>query len=90
MQLPNGVSLVLGVALVAALTAIAGALPGQFPDWTGLALAAVIGGIAKAIQVWLDSQQPVPDIVVTQDGKSIPYDDLVLEQYPAWRRWLVG
>ena len=55
-QLPNGVSILLGVALVAALTAIAGELPGQAPDWTGLAAAAVIGGIAKAIQVWLDSQ----------------------------------
>lgn len=78
-QLPNGVSILLGVALVAALTAIAGALPSEVPDWTGLAAAAVIGGVAKAIQVWLDSQKPGD--VTTQATAGEP---------PAWRRWLLG
>lgn len=86
MQLPNGVSIVLGVALVAALTAIAGALPGEVPDWTGLALAAVIGGVAKAIQVWLDGQKALPEIPseALVDGVS-----LSIERSPGWRRWLV-
>lgn len=86
MQLPNGVSIVLGVALVAALTAIAGALPGEVPDWTGLALAAVIGGVAKAIQVWLDNQKSLPEIPpeALVDGVT-----LSIERSSAWRRWLV-
>lgn len=87
MQLPNGVSIILGVALVAALTAIAGALPGEMPDWTGLALAAVIGGVAKAIQVWLDSQKTLPEIPpeALVDGVTMS-----LERSSGWRNWLVG
>lgn len=85
-QLPNGISIILGMALVAALTAIAGALPGEVPDWTGLAAAAVIGGVAKAIQVWLDSQKHLPEIPpeALADGVT-----LSLERSSSWRRWLV-
>lgn len=84
-QLPNGVSILLGVALVAALTGIAGELPGQMPDWTGLALAAVIGGIAKAVQVWVDSQKTLPEIPpeALADGVT-----LSIERSSSWRRWL--
>lgn len=87
MQLPNGVSIVLGVALVAALTAIAGALPGEVPDWTGLAAAAVIGGLAKAVQVWVDNQKPLPELPHDADMDSVA---LSVEPSSAWRRWLVG
>jgi hypothetical protein len=79
-QLPNGVSIVLGVALVAALSGIAGELPGQVPDWTGLALAAVIGGIAKAVQVWVDSQKQAGEVTV-QAAANTP---------SRVRRWLAG
>lgn len=77
MQLPNGMSIVLGVALVAALTAAAEALPVQVPDWTGLAAAAVIAGVAKAIQVWLDDRQFVKVVGPDYDEESL------------WWKWLM-
>ena len=58
MKLPNAVSIVLGVALVAMLTALAGELPNGAEGWLPLALAAILGGFAKAVQVWLDAQRP--------------------------------
>ena len=58
MKLPNAVSILAGVALVAMLTALAGELPNGAEGWLPLALAAVAGGLAKAVQVWLDAQRP--------------------------------
>ena len=58
MKLPNAVSILVGVALVAMLTALAGELPNSAEGWLPLALAAVAGGLAKAVQVWLDAQRP--------------------------------
>ena len=57
MKLPNGASILIGVVLVAALTALAGELPNSAEGWLPLAGAAVIAGIAKAVQVWFDAQQ---------------------------------
>lgn len=56
MKLPNGASILIGVVLVAALTALAGELPNSADGWLPLAAAAIVGGIAKAVRVWLDAQ----------------------------------
>ena len=56
MKLPNGASILIGVVLVAALTALAGELPNSAEGWLPLAAAAVLMGIAKAVQVWVDAQ----------------------------------
>ena len=62
MKLPNAVSILAGVALVAMLTALAGELPNGAEGWLPLALAAILGGFAKAVQVWLEAQrQQEPD-----------------------------
>ena len=58
MKLPNAVSILVGVALVAMLTALAGELPNSAEGWLPLAGAAILGGLAKAVQVWLDAQRP--------------------------------
>ena len=58
MKLPNAVSILAGVALVAMLTALAGELPNGAAGWLPLAGAAILGGLAKAVQVWLDAQRP--------------------------------
>ena len=58
MKLPNAVSILAGVALVAMLTALAGELPNGAEGWLPLALAAILDGFAKAVQVWLDAQRP--------------------------------
>ena len=58
MRLPNAVSILACVALVAMLTALAGELPNGAEGWLPLALAAILGGFAKAVQVWLDAQRP--------------------------------
>lgn len=74
MKLPNEVSILIGVALVAALTAIAGQWPEQQAGWLPLAGAAIIGGVAKAIQVWLDSRK----------------QPMALQGSSMWRQWLIG
>lgn len=56
MKLPNGASILIGVVLVAALTALAGELPNSATGWLPVAGAAVLMGIAKAVQVWVDAQ----------------------------------
>jgi len=62
MKLPNGASILIGVVLVAALTALAGELPNSADGWLPVAGAAVLMGIAKAVQVWLEAQrQQEPD-----------------------------
>ena len=57
LQLPNAVSILAGIALVAMLTALAGELPNSAEGWLPLAGAAILGGLAKAVQVWLDARQ---------------------------------
>ena len=86
MKLPNELSILIGVALVAALTAIAGELPETAQGWIPLAAAAVIGGIAKAVQVWVNERRE-QGLIVT------PADNLQREPFN-WRRatkqWLLG
>lgn len=77
MKLPNSVSILLGVVLVAALTALAGELPNTAEGWLPLAGAAIVGGIAKAVQIWLDARQAA-------DAR------MAVENPGKLRRWLVG
>lgn len=81
-DLPNGLSILLGVALVAALTALVGELPTEIGGMTGLVIAAVLGGIAKAIQVWVDAQKTDEDIAAA--GMAL------VERPSKKRQWLVG
>ena len=69
MKLPNGASILLGVVLVAALTALAGELPTSADGWLPLAAAAIVGGIAKAVQVWLEAQKTDVRGLDNQPGK---------------------
>lgn len=69
MKLPNGASILLGVVLVAALTALAGELPNSATGWLPVAGAAVLMGIAKAVQVWLEAQKTDVRGLDNQPGK---------------------
>ena len=76
MKLPNSVSILLGVVLVAALTALAGELPTTAEGWLPLAAAAIVGGVAKAVQVWLDAQRDTARMAAQPRSKL--------------RHWLIG
>ena len=69
MKLPNGASILIGVVLVAALTALAGELPNSAEGWLPVAGAAVLMGIAKAVQVWLEAQKADVRGLDNQPGK---------------------
>lgn len=69
MKLPNSVSILLGVVLVAALTALAGELPTTAEGWLPLAAAAIVGGVAKAVQVWLDAQRDTARMAAERPSK---------------------
>lgn len=81
-DLPNGLSILLGVALVAALTALTTEIPIAVEGMTGLVIAAVLGGIAKAIQVWVDAQKTDEDIAAA--------GMMLVERPSKKRQWLVG
>lgn len=70
MKLPNALSIILMTGIVAALTAIAGEWPEQVAGWLPLAGAAIITGVAKAVQVWLDSRDPSSRSAATTTGRA--------------------
>lgn len=79
-KLPNGISILLGVIVVAVCTALVGELPTAVEGWAGLALAAIVGGIAKAVQVWLDERR------ASEDMRGVT----VLDRPSKAREWLIG
>ena len=81
-ELPNTVSLLLLAIVAAILTAVAAWLPGECSGaYIGLATG-VIAAIARAIQVWLDSNKK------SDATRSISAADA--ESKSLLREWLVG
>lgn len=75
MKLPNGASILIGVVLVAALTALAGELPNSATGWLPVAGAAVLGTDLEGLPLVL--RLPSPDVVhvlvagMTGSGKTV-------------------